>query len=142
MEEDLTIEALMQDVIVTELQQIKNMEVGTPEHKNAVDCVTKLVDKAIEMDKIQMDMEDKKECREKDAEVKERQMEFERNFKSKQQEEEKKDRLIKNSIAVVGIVIPAALTIWGTLTSFKFEREGTVTTIMGRGFVNKLLPKK
>ena len=29
-----------------------------------------------------------------------------------------------------------------TLTSLKFEEEGTVTTIVGRGFVNKLLPKK
>ena len=57
-------------------------------------------------------------------------------------EEEKKDRLVKNCISIGGIVLPVAVTIWGTLKSLKFEESGTVTTIMGRGFINKLLPKK
>lgn len=142
MEEEMTIEALMQDVIMDELQQLKRMDVGSTEHKNAVDSVTKLVDKAIEMDKIQMDMEERTDNRKKEAEAKERQAELDREFKAKQHEDEKKDRLVKNCIAIGGIVIPAILTVWGTVQSFKFEKEGTVTTIMGRGFVNKLLPKK
>ena len=57
-------------------------------------------------------------------------------------EDEKKDRLIRNCISAAGIIIPSLLTIWGTFKTFKFEQEGTVTTIMGRGFINKLLPKK
>ena len=57
-------------------------------------------------------------------------------------EDEKRDRRIKNGITIAGIVIPSLITIWGTIKSLNFEKEGTVTTIMGRGFINKLLPKK
>ena len=57
-------------------------------------------------------------------------------------EDEKRDRRIKNGITIAGIVIPSIITIWGTIKSLNFEKEGTVTTIMGRGFINKLLPKK
>ena len=57
-------------------------------------------------------------------------------------EEDRKDRRFKNGIALGGIVLPLAVTIWGTLKTLKFEEEGTVTTMMGRGFINKLIPKK
>ena len=56
-------------------------------------------------------------------------------------EEEKKDRLIKNILTGAGIIIPLGVTVWGTLKTLKFEEEGTVTTLMGRGFINKLFPK-
>ena len=59
-----------------------------------------------------------------------------------QAEDERKDRKLKNGISVAGIVIPIVVTIWGTLKTLKFEETGTVTTIMGRGFIQKLLPKK
>ena len=62
--------------------------------------------------------------------------------RGKQMEEEKKDRWIKNGLAAAGIIIPTLVTIWGTVKSIKFEETGTITTIMGRGFINKLLPKK
>ena len=84
----------------------------------------------------QIDLEDDK------VRLAKEQAEFDKSLKDKQLEEEKKDRLIKNCIAVASIAIPSLITIWGTLKSFEFEKEGTVTTIMGRGFVNKLLPKK
>ena len=64
------------------------------------------------------------------------------DFKQKQIEEERKDRLIRNCISAAGIVIPSLITIWGTLKTFKFEEDGTITTVMGRGFINKLLPTK
>ena len=70
------------------------------------------------------------------------QFEAEQKLKLKQMEEDKKDRLIKNCMTAAGIVIPSVLTIWGTLKSLEFEKTGTVTTIMGRGFINKLLPRK
>lgn len=110
--EEKNIETLLHEEIVTELEGLRDMETGTEAHKAAVDDLTKLVDRAIEMEKLANGGD------------------------------ERKDRLIKNCIAIAGIVIPSVLTIWGTLKSFEFERDGTVTTIMGRGFINKLLPKK
>ena len=113
--------------IEDELQALNEIEVGTDEYKSSVDGVTKLLDRAIEIEK-------------HEAEMKER--EAERIAKNIQVAEEQKDRVVKNYISAGGIVLPLLVTIWGTLKSFKFEKDGTVTTIMGRGFINKLLPKK
>ncbi len=57
-------------------------------------------------------------------------------------ENEREDRSIQHKISIGGIVLPALITIWGTFKSLKFEETGTITTIIGRGFINKLLPKK
>lgn len=113
--------------IEDELQALTEIEVGTDEYKSSVDGVTKLLDRAIEIEK-------------HEAEMKER--EAERIAKNIQVAEEQKDRVVKNYISAGGVVLPLLVTIWGTLKSFKFEQDGTVTTIMGRGFINKLLPKK
>ena len=113
--------------IEDELQALNEIEVGTDEYKSSVDGVTKLLDRAIEIEK-------------HEAEMKER--EAERIAKNIQVAEEHKDRVVKNYISAGGVVLPLLVTIWGTLKSFKFEQDGTVTTIMGRGFINKLLPKK
>ena len=113
--------------IEDELQALNEIEVGTDEYKSSVDGVTKLLDRAIEIEK-------------HEAEMKER--EAERIAKNIQVAEEQNDRVVKNCISAGGVVLPLLVTIWGTLKSFKFEKDGTVTTIMGRGFINKLLPKK
>jgi len=120
MEETINVQTVAGEIIVEELETLRDMEVGTEQYKATVDGVAKLMDRAIEMNKIDNELYEKE----------------------KQREEEKKDRLIRNILTGAGIAIPAALTIWGTLKSLKFEETGTVTTIVGRGFINKLLPKK
>lgn len=122
---------LLSDEIKSELEELKKMEVGTEQYKTAVDGITKLADRVIEIEKLEADIEEKRNTRLCDLE-----------FKEKQLQEEKKDRWIRNGIAAAGIAIPSIITIWGTVKSFQFEKEGTITTIMGRGFINKLLPKK
>lgn len=93
---------------------------GSDEYKATLDSVTKLMDRAIEMEKL-------------GNEIEKYQL---------QMREDQKDRLIKNILTGAGIVIPSLITIWGTVKSIKFEETGTITTIIGRGFINKLLPKK
>ena len=119
----MNIDKRLEEEIVEELDTLKETSVGSDEYKVTVDGVAKLIDRAIEIKKLENEG-------------------FERDLKLKQMDEDRKDRLVKNGLAVAGIVIPSALTIWGTLKSFEFEKEGTVTTIMGRGFINKLIPKK
>ena len=82
------------------------------------------------------------ELKQQQFELEKSKCDLEKDFKLKQSDEEKKDRLIKNCLSVAGIVLPIWVTIWGTLKTLEFEKEGTVTTIMGRGFINKLLPRK
>lgn len=123
----MSIENLMEDEISTEFEKLSKMDAGSEPYKGTVDGLTKLMDRAIEMKRLELEVENrKKDDLYKDAQVK----------------EDQKDRLIRNCIAAAGIVIPSVITVWGTLKSLKFEEEGTVTTIMGRGFINKLLPKK
>ena len=127
----MKIETLLHDEIENEFGELKRMQVGTDEYKTAVDGLTKLVDRAIELEKNNVEHLERVESRAIEADLKQQQI-----------NDEKKDRVKKNVIAVAGIVIPSVITVWGTLKSLKFEEEGTVTTIMGRGFINKLLPKK
>lgn len=125
------IETLLHEEIQDGFDALSRMERGTEIHKTTVDEVAKLFDKAIEIEKIEIEAKDKAKAREIEASLKQAQM-----------EEDRKDRRFKNGIALGGIVLPLAVTIWGTLKTLKFEEEGTVTTMMGRGFINKLIPKK
>ena len=125
------IETLLHEEIQDGFDALSKMERGTEIHKTTVDEVAKLFDKAIEIEKIEIEAKEKAKAREIEASLKRAQM-----------EEDRKDRRFKNGIAIGGIVLPLAVTIWGTFKTLKFEEEGTVTTIMGRGFINKLIPKK
>ena len=127
----MKIETLLREEIQNELGELSRMKVGDEEYKAAVDGITKLVDRVIEFEKINNDVNDKIDAREN-----------ERDLKLEELNNEKQNRFIQNCIGVAGIVIPSAITIWGTIKSIEFEKEGTITTIMGRGFIQKLLPKK
>ena len=127
----MSIEKLLHEEIKSEFECLKDLEAGEEQYKATVDGLVKLLDRSIEIDRLNIEYEEKSASRE-----------IENDLKLKQMEEERKDRKVRDCISVAGIVLPLAVTIWGTLKSFKFEQEGTVTTIMGRGFINKLLPKK
>jgi hypothetical protein len=127
----MNIEHLLYDEIETEFENLRTTEPGSEKYKVTVDGLTKLMDRAIEMEKVNVDCEDKAKIRENEQLMKQQQM-----------NDDKKDRLVKNIIGAAGVVLPLLVTIWGTKVSLKFEEEGTFTTIMGRGFINKLLPKK
>ena len=127
----MNIENLLHVEIEEELTELKKMQVGSDQYKTAVDGVSKLFDRAIELEKLDIEHQEKIKDRENDQEL-----------KLKQMSEERKDRLIKNGITIGTFVISTGVTIWGVLASFKFEEEGSITTILGRGLINKLLPKK
>ena len=125
------VEHLLDVEIDDEFEKLSKMEKGTEQYKATVDGLTKLLDRAIELDKIADEREHRKETQ-KSEEL----------FRQQQFESERKDRWIKNGLTATGIIVPSLITIWGTLKSLKFEEEGTITTLIGRGFINKLLPKK
>lgn len=127
----VNIDPQLYEVIKDDFEKLKGNDLGSDERKAALDEVTKLMDRAIEIKKADID------CKSKAASLASEQL-----LREQQIKDEKKDRIVKNLISVAGIVLPIGLTIWGTKVSLKFEEEGTVTTIMGRGFINKLLPKK
>lgn len=121
----------LDEKILDTIEALDGMEEGSEEWKKTVEGLTKLLEKSNERDKFEAERQEQSRNRR-----------MENYWREEQAKEERIDRWVKNGIAVAGIVIPVAVTIWGTLVSFKFEEEGTITTIMGRGFINKLLPKK
>ena len=127
----MTIEDLLVDELDAQFEKLRTEQLKPEEEKAVVDTLTKLMDRKIEMDRVHNEYVDKEAIRENDKLMKQQQL-----------EDEKKDRLIKNILSAAGIALPLLVTIWGTKVSLKFEEEGTFTTIMGRGFINKLLPKK
>lgn len=149
----MNMETMLYDEIETEFEKLRVMTPGSEEHKAIVNELVLLMDRAIKMEQVNNDCQDKTETREneqklreeqfeKEQAMKQEQFESEQAMKKQQLEDEKRDRLVKNIISVAGIALPLIVTIWGTKVSLKFEEEGTFTTIMGRGFINKLLPKK
>jgi len=122
---------LLEVEIQDQFEHLRKTEFGSEQYKIGVDGLTKLIDRSIEIDRLSHEFKKERENQKLDTE-----------FKEKQMAEDKKSERIRNGIAIGGVVLPLLVTIWGTRASLKFEETGTVTTIMGRGFINKLLPKK
>ena len=140
---------LLESEISAEFKTLEDMELGSDEYKSVVDGLTKLIDRSINLDKLDIDKEEKIKDRESDSNYKVEQLNNDKSYResditlrTQQMNNEQRDRMITNAITAGGIVIPSLITIWGTFKTLKFEEQGTVTTIMGRGFINKLLPKK
>lgn len=127
----MSIQAIMETEIMEKLDCMQDMKPESDEYKKSVGNVMELLDRIIEMDKIDADREERKQIRE-----------AEEAFKKESAKEDRLNRIVDRVLTASGIIIPAALTVWGTKKTLKFEETGTVTTIMGRGFINKLLPKK
>lgn len=127
----MKIEEMLNEEIEAELGTLSKMtDVGSDSYKAAVDSIAKLTDRAIEFEKIK--------AAKAEAELKQK---AEAEQKQKELDDKKKDRIVNTVVAGASIGLPLAVTIWGTCKSFEFEKEGSITTLVGRGFINKLLKK-
>lgn len=119
----MSVKALLEKEIETGFEELKGLEVGSEEYEKKINSIGKLLDKYNDMDKNENDY-------------------LEKSGKLEQMREEKLDHIIKNCLTGFSVVSGIILTIWGTNKSLKFEETGTVTTMAGRAFINKLFPKK
>ena len=113
-------ETLLNTEIDLKLAKLRDMDPATKEYAAVVDNLSKLMDRRIELEKIAESA-------------------AQNELKMKQ---EKKDRVVSNVIDVGKIVLPLAVTVWGACVSLKFEETGTITTAVGRKFMDKLLGSK
>lgn len=127
----MSIKNLLRDEIQDEMGHLGKLEVGSEPYRIAVEGVTKLVDRVVELEKIEANAKERAIDREIDME-----------FKQQQIDNEERDRKIKNGIAVASLVTGTGLTVWGALKSWKFEETGTVTSAMGKMFMNCFRPKR
>ena len=113
----MSIQRLLREEIESEFKELSKITPGGEDYKVAVDGITKLMDRAIEMEKNEIDRQDR----------------------MKQMEDEKKDRFVKNLLTGVGTIGGLVVTIWGAKKAWKFEETGTVASPVGRNFINKLI---
>lgn len=125
-----------------QLVELEGMDVGSDAYKTTVDGISKLMDKLNDSNKNDYDYLTAQEARELERELKEKQLSQETELKEKQLVGERTDCIVKHGLTALGIITSVGLAVWGTCKSLKFEETGSVTTIMGRGFISNLLPKK
>lgn len=114
-----------------EFEALSKIDVGSDTYRTTVNGLAMLLDRAIEIDKIEEDRAERVAAQQKEHELKQLQL-----------QEEKRDHLIKNCLTAAGIIIPTVVTIWGTIVSMRFEKEDTITTVAGRSFFSRLFPRK
>lgn len=146
------IEEKLAKEISDDLEGLDGMVLNSEEYKATVNDLTKLIDRAIELKKVDVDAEDKAAKRQMDDIVRLREISLkeeqhkvelrEISLKEEQLKHDKKDKVVGYIISAAGIVLPLIVTVWGTCKTLKFDQTDTITTSMGRGFINKLLPKK
>ena len=113
----MSVEKLLEGEIEKRLESLGDVNSGSDEYDTKVNGVTKLLDRKIEMDKV----------------------EIERDLKMRQIKEEKTSRLTRDIITAATFVGGAVISIWGFVASTNFEREGTFTTTAGRQCAKKVL---
>lgn len=127
----MDIENLLYDEIETDFEKLRKEDLEPEKRKATVDELAKLMDRAIEMKRLENDSKDKAEAR-----LSEQAVELQKL------EEDKKDRIVRNIIGAAGVILPLLVTVWGTKVSMDFEKEDSFTTTAGRNFVNNLFRKK
>ena len=111
--DDKTLEMLDEE-IQAGLEAMSDIEgVNIQEYGDAVNNVTKLMDRLIEMKKLVID---------------ETKLEHEKEVESKKMKSENIDRWVKNGLGAIGTIGGTALTVWGTKKTFQFEVTGSITS--------------
>ena len=125
--DDKTLEMLDEE-IQAGLEAMDGIEgVNIQEYGDAVNNVTKLMDRQIEMKKLV---------------IEETKLEHEKEIESKKMKSENIDRWVKNGLGAIGTIGGIALTFWGSKKTFQFEETGSITSSAGRKFIDRLFKKQ
>ena len=123
----MSIKHVLDNEIREELENLGKESIGSEEYKANVDGVTKLLDRKIELEKLEIESKERIESRNAEIELKLQQM-----------SEEKKDRFVRNSITIGTFVGSCVMYSLAFVASTNFEREGTLTTEGGRNSIKNL----
>ena len=116
----MSVEKALRDEIMSELEEVKKMELGSDQHVKTVGAITSMVDRLGESWKL--------ENEERRVKVEERKL----NIEADRLESEKKDRTVKNILTIGTNVLFLGVTIWANIDSKRFEQGYTHTTESGK----------
>lgn len=118
------VKELLEQEIVDELEALSKNE----EYTVSIDDTIRLMEKKIEMDRLEQDRLDKEASRK-----------LEEDLKLKEMAENKKDRIWKNCLTIGTFILSMGGYIWANVDSKNFEKGFTHTTEAGRKSTGKLL---
>ena len=127
----MELKTLLKTEIQDEISELGKISLGTDEYKATVEGVSKLLDKAIELEKIEVECAEKANDRDINAEIQVKRLKLER-----------RDKIVGHVLTGVSLLSGVVLTVWGTYKTLKFEETGTVTTFAGKSLINKLFSRK
>lgn len=122
---------LLNEEVESQLEEVHKISLGTDESKIAIDGVTKLADRSIELEKLRIQEEDLAEKRNMDYEL-----------RSEQIKKEHLRGMIDIGTKVLIGLGGLALSVWGTIYTTNFEREDNYTTSASRSWISSLFKPK
>lgn len=129
------IEELLDEEIKSQIDALKDCEIGKSDYSETVNGISKLIDKSIELKKLEISVDENA----RKATVEKENRAFDEKIKQQELEADKKDRKIRNWLTGAGIGIPVAVTIWANIYNWKKELGGTMTFSGGRKAMDSLL---
>lgn len=116
--------SIIEEEVISQVQEIGKMDLGTEKSKMAVDSASKLAGNAAELKRLELD---------------EKRMEYEHQEKMRAQDIEiekisieKKDQCVKNSLTFAGVVLPICAAIWANVYNWTKEENGVMTYSFGK----------
>lgn len=134
----MNIKEELREEIHGSLDEVLKLGVESEGHERGVNSITKLTDRYIELERLELEKE--KMIRDYDNQAYREAREHE--LKLQEIKSESRSRMISNGISVFGIVAPICLTVWGALNSWKFETDGFVSSTFGKMFMNSFKFRK
>lgn len=123
----MSIKMLLREEIQEKTEALKELEVGSDEYKAAVDSVAKLTDRYIEFEKLDSEIDDKREARQVETYLKKDQM------------KQDKKLTVWRTVVEVGLFVAQATVYYRAMkTSIKFEETGTITSSFGKASISSL----
>ena len=125
----MSIKHRLDEETLNEIDNLGRATIGSDEYEANIDGVAKLLDKKIELERLENERLDKIEAREADVEI-----------RLKQMNESRKERMMDNGVRIATTVFTAGVFMIGFVASTNFEKEGTLlTTEGGRTSLRNLL---
>lgn len=122
---------LLNEEVECQIEEVHKISLGTDESKIAIDGVTKLADRSIELEKLRIQEEDLAEKRNMDYEL-----------RSEQIKKEHLRGMIDIGTKVLIGLGGLALSVWGTIYTTNFERDDNYTTQASRNWISSLFKPK
>lgn len=121
----MSVKTLVMQEVCDQITEISKMEVGTETSKTAINGVGVLIDKVIDLEKLEIDKQK--------IELETAKVDIERD----KVELDKKDKKIKNQLSIGTAIVGAGITVGMSLLAFVYEERGTITTKAGNKFVDR-----